>query len=118
MVKIINISKNKKTLTFILALITAFISITYVYAEIIIPKRTKEFYVNDFVYVLSDNTKDFIFSVNKNFKNTPEKPQIVVTTVRTLDGNNLEEYSAKMFEKYKIGKSEKKRNFNIISHSW
>src|SRR5699024_10105348 len=62
-----------------------------------------EFYVYDEEGVLSSDTKQFIIDVNKQYEQTKEKPQIVVAVVPSLQGIPIEEYTVKLFEKWKIG---------------
>lgn len=66
-------------------------------------KQTKEFYVNDYADVLDDDLKNYIIDVNTNFEKTTEKPQVVVSTVETLNDMSIDDYAYKLFEKFKIG---------------
>ncbi len=67
-----------------------------------IPDATEEFYVNDFADVLSYETENMITGSGQRM--FEEKGmQIVVTTVESLYGEAIEEYSIEMARKYKIG---------------
>ncbi|MEW9124456.1 MAG: TPM domain-containing protein [Thermotaleaceae bacterium] len=75
----------------------------YVFADVVFPEPTGEFYVADFAGVLSNEGKDTIIGVNRNYEATQEKPQIVVATVQNLQGLEINEYAVKLFEKWTIG---------------
>ncbi|OPJ56075.1 TPM domain-containing protein [Alkalithermobacter paradoxus] len=68
-----------------------------------LPNQTNEFYVADFANVLSQDTKRFIINTNLNYEKTREMPQIVVATIKSLEGNDTVDYSVKLFEKWRIG---------------
>lgn len=67
-----------------------------------IPDATDEFYVNDFAYVLSYETKNMIMGSGQRM--FEEKGiQIVVSTIEELGGESIEEYSMRMAREYEIG---------------
>lgn len=97
--------KSKKIVYFLVAL-----SLTFLYfnplkvmAASDYPEPSKSFYVYDEANLLSSETEKFIIDVNKHYEDTNEKPQIVVATVDSLNGNSIEEYSEKLFKKWGIG---------------
>ncbi len=63
---------------------------------------TYDFYVNDYANILSDETKDFIMA-NSVELNKATKAQIVVVTVPSLDGQDIESYATSLFRKFGIG---------------
>ncbi len=81
-----------------------------------IPDATSDFYVNDFADILSQSTKDYIIEANKDL-NAKTGAQIVVTTIDTLDGEDIETYANEMFRSYGIGDREKNNGvlFLIVS---
>lgn len=81
-----------------------------------IPDATSDFYVNDFAGILSQSTKDYIIEANKDL-NAKTGAQIVVTTIDTLDGEDIETYANEMFRSYGIGDREKNNGvlFLIVS---
>ena len=87
-------------LTFIIVIV---ISSSVVYAEVVFPEPTTEFYINDFADLIEDETENNIRKVNLNYENTEEQPQIVVVTVPDMQGLDENTYSVKLFEKWKIG---------------
>ena len=74
-------------------------------AEVQYPSPTREFYVADYANILSEETKQLIISTNLRYEQTDEKPQIVIATVPSLDGIDIETYSVELFEEWKIGNS-------------
>lgn len=64
---------------------------------------TDEFYVNDYANILDDNVEQYIIDVNEEFESLKQKPQVVVTTVVTLNNMDIEEYAYKLYDKFKIG---------------
>ncbi len=67
-----------------------------------IPDATGEFYVNDFADVLSYETENMITGSGQRMYKE-QGIQIVVTTIDSLNGEFIEEYSIEMARKYKIG---------------
>ncbi len=59
--------------------------------------------VNDFAYILS---KDFVIKIENVLRNYEEKTgnQIVIIIVETLQGEDIESFSMKIAEKWKIGR--------------
>lgn len=76
-----------------------------------IPEPTNDFYVNDCAGLLSDESYNYIMNVNVELQEKT-KAQVVVATIESLEGADLEEYATEMFRKYKIG--DKKENNGIL----
>lgn len=91
----------KKVLVSIVTLLIIFTGI--VQAEVKLPNATQEFYINDFADILSNNLEKKIVDKNKSYEKTKVEPQIVVVTVESLEGMDIETYSVELFEKWKIG---------------
>ena len=69
---------------------------------------TNEFYVNDYANVLSENTKNYILENSvKLYDKTGA--QIVVVTVKSMDGLAIEDYANGLFNKFGIGNKDKKK---------
>jgi len=88
-------------------IITTFLLIILVL--LLIPKPTNavvsptyDFYVNDYANILCDETKDFIMA-NSVALNKATKAQIVVVTVPSLDGQDIESYATELFRNFGIG---------------
>lgn len=74
---------------------------------------TSDFYVNDYANVLSNETKEYI--MNKSIAlNNASGTQIVVTTVKNLEGKTIEEYSLEFARNAKIGSKEKNDGILIL----
>ncbi len=68
-----------------------------------LPTPTSEFYYADYSNLLNAQTKDFIRSVNLKYEAKDEAPQVVVATVPSMDGDDIDSYAPKLFESWKIG---------------
>lgn len=66
------------------------------------PAATSNYYVDD-AKILSSTTEQFIQSVNNNYQQTTEKPQIAVAAVKNMQGLTREDYANQLFEKWQIG---------------
>ena len=85
-------------------LITLAVFANYLFA-LEVPEKPED-YVTDFTSSLSLND---IFSLNKKLADYEEKTtnQIAVLIIQSLEGNNLENYSIQLADKWKIGKKGK-----------
>lgn len=66
--------------------------------------QTPEFYVNDFANLFTEEQKQEIISKAVELNDTYNGIQVVVSTVETLQGNEIEEYAYSMYNQYGIGK--------------
>jgi uncharacterized protein len=82
-------------------------------ADINLPGATDEFYVNDFANVLSQETKQYILN-NSNALDKKTSAQIVVATVDSLEGTDVENYAISLFRKWGIGDKEKDNGVLIL----
>lgn len=71
-----------------------------------LPEPKTKFYVNDFAELINDDAEQNILKVNLNYEKTKERPQIVVATVKNLQGLDENKYAVELFEKWKIGNNE------------
>lgn len=67
-----------------------------------IPDYTKEFYVNDFADVISEENEDYILQ-NSEVLADKIRAQVVVATVKSLDGRPIDDYAVEMFRQWSIG---------------
>lgn len=74
---------------------------------------TVDFYVNDYANILSNETKEYIMNKSKLINNA-DGTQIVVVTVKTLEGNSIEDYAVDLFRKFKIGDSKKNNGILLL----
>ncbi len=69
-------------------------------------EQTSEFYVNDYANILSETTENYILNKSVELNNI-NGSQIVVVTVKSLDGISIEDYSLQLFREFGIGDKEK-----------
>lgn len=70
-----------------------------------VPYHTEEFYVNDFAGILSDETEKYIFDTSRAYANS-NGTQVVVLTMPTLNGEDIERFSIKTAREWGIGDKE------------
>ena len=104
--------KKKKQLLSIFLFVIAgwFLSIINVIAVI---NPTSNFYINDFAEVLNKETEDYILS-NSAALADRTTAQLVVVTVKSLSGKDLEDYSLEIFRSWGIGHQEKNNGVLIF----
>ena len=90
--------------TALLAVLSLLVSATAFAASV--PDPTSDFYVNDYVGVLSGDTKSDIVSKNDGLYNATGA-QIVVTVVQDTGGVSMEQYAYDMANAWGIGSAEK-----------
>lgn len=78
-----------------------------------IVSQTSEFYVNDYSQVLNEETKNYIINANIELQKKTEA-QIVVVTVKSLEGKSIEEYATELFRKFGIGNSSKNNGVLLL----
>jgi len=78
-----------------------------------IVEPTSDFYVNDYADILSEETEKFIQD-NSIALNDGTTAQIVVVTVKSLDGKSIEEYATELFRSFGIGDKEKNNGLLIL----
>ena len=82
-------------------------AITTAFAEIKTPDATAGFYVNDFADVFTDAQEEELLLRAEALASKPEGVQVVITTVKSLDGASVEDYATSMYNKYKIGREDR-----------
>ena len=75
--------------------------------ESAIPGATSKFYVNDYAEVLSDDQEQEMLERAVSLSQKPEGVQVVVSTIKTLNGLSIEDYANKMYNQYGIGRDDK-----------
>jgi uncharacterized protein len=78
-----------------------------------IPSPTSDFYVNDFANILNPDTKQSIFESARALDAT-SSVQIVIVTIPSLAGDDLETYATTLFRDYQIGNQEKNSGLLIL----
>ena len=74
---------------------------------------TKDFYVNDYANLLSEETKKYILQTNQDL-NQKTGAQIVIVTVKNLEGKSIEEYANQLFREFGIGDKEKNNGLLLL----
>jgi len=92
---------SKKAKILLIILLFVLLIASNVFAVV---KPTSNFYVNDYANLLSSETENYIMSVNQSL-HSQTKAQVVVVTVKNLEGNSLEDYSTELFRNFGIGDS-------------
>lgn len=78
-----------------------------------IVEPTNEFYINDYAGVLSQETEDYILQRSLAL-NEVDGTQIVVVTVKNLEGIPLEVYANKLFNSFGIGDEDKNNGLLLL----
>lgn len=81
--------------------LTAFGSNRY---NVEVERQTDEFYVNDFANLFTEKDKQVMMENAVKLAEEYDGIQVVVSTVNSLNGNQIEEYAYSMYEQYGIGK--------------
>ena len=98
---------RKSIKIFIAIFVLAIMLLTPVaHAKVNIPEATSDFYVNDFANVFSSSEKAQLMEKAIALSDEHDGIQVVVTTVKSLDGNSVEDYSYEMYNQYGIGKDD------------
>lgn len=74
---------------------------------------TTQFFVNDFANVLSDSAEQEIVTIGKKVESTTTA-QLVVVTVPNMNGDYIESYANKLFNRWGIGVKNKNNGILLI----
>lgn len=103
---------GKKCVSFlIVSLLLSLLCLPVYAAEI--PAHTSDFYVNDFAGILSEDTKAEIMKVGPALADAT-KTQLVVVTMDTLGGADLEQFATDMYRAYGIGEADTDRGVLML----
>lgn len=91
---------------FMLIAITGNITMTWAANSIVVKEQTREFYVNDFAGVFSEEQKTAMMNRAINLDKEFEGIQVVVATVNSFDGYSKQEYATTMYNQYGIGRKD------------
>lgn len=98
--------KLKNLLKVLLCIIVLLSIPVFTYAQSSIPEHTQDFYVNDFANVFSkDEISEMVNRANSLDENH-NGIQVVVSTVESLNGESIDDYSIRMYNQYGIGKDD------------
>ena len=76
-------------------------------------KPTNDFYVNDYADILDDDVEQYIMQRSVDLEKQTDA-QIVVVTVKNLEGMSLEEYATKLFRSFGIGDKDKNNGLLLL----
>lgn len=74
---------------------------------------TSKFYINDFADILNTSTEENIFNTSRVIDERTTA-QLVVVTVPSLDGRDIESYANELFREWKIGNKEKNNGILLL----
>jgi uncharacterized protein len=83
------------------------------FGEAVIPKPTNEFFVNDFAGVLDKSDEQYIQLAAVQLQEATTA-QVVVVTIRSLQGEPLENYAYQLFKQWGIGTAEQNNGVLIL----
>lgn len=78
-----------------------------------IVKPTNNFYINDYANILTTETEEYILN-KSSMLNKADGTQIVVVTVKNLEGMTLENYANKLFRNFGIGDAKKNNGLLLL----
>ena len=78
-----------------------------------LPKPTNEFFVNDFADVIDEETENDIMAIGASlYKQTTA--QVVVVTVDSLDGYDVDEYALELGREWGVGDEDKNNGVVLL----
>ena len=78
------------------------------------PNPTEAFFVNDFADVLNSSTERDIAAMGKELE-TKTGAQVVLVTIQTLDGEDIDNYANELFNEWRIGQKDKNNGILILN---
>lgn len=101
---------NKFTLSLILV-ISLLTNITF--ADSIFPEVTTNKYINDYINLVDDKTKENIISIGKELEDKTGA-QSVIVIVDTIGNDTIQNYANKLFRSWGIGEADKDNGLLIL----
>jgi uncharacterized protein len=98
--------KNFSSIKYIFIIIFLFLQVNFLYS------KTNGFVIDE-ANVINSEIKNNINSISTNIEEKTSA-EIAVVTVNSLEGETIENFALKVFEKYKIGKSDKDNGVLIL----
>lgn len=94
-------------------LILLLLSIFFISKVNALVNPTEKFYINDYANILSPETEEYIYEKSVKL-NEIDGTQIVVVTVKNLEGRSIEDYSLELARKFGIGSKEKNNGLLLL----
>lgn len=85
-----------------------------VFAAVNYPSPTGTFFVNDFANVISADMENNIAALGKNLEDKTSA-QVVLVTVKSLDGEDIDSYANELFSRWEIGQKGKDNGILILN---
>lgn len=104
---------RKKIVSILTIMIFAFLLTAGSHAAADYPSATDEFFVNDFAGVLDQDTERSILQIGKTLEELTTA-QVVVVTIGTLDGQDIDSYANELFRRWGIGQKDKNNGVLIL----
>jgi len=108
------LGKFSKATAFTVLLVVLFIFSLPVFAAVEYPKPTDAFFVNDFANVLGESTERDIAALGKELE-SKSGAQVVLVTISTLDGEDIDSYANELFNRWGIGQKDKDNGILILN---
>ena len=102
---------KKRPVSLALVLILA---VTVGVSALAVVEQSDDFYVADYANVLSDLTKSDIISANVDMEAQCSGAQIVVVTVKSLEGMYSDEYAMTLFNSWGVGNAEENNGMLLL----
>ena len=93
-------------LTLVLTMLVMLQLSTPVLAASEIPSATSNFYVNDFAEIFTTEEETRLMNKAVSLSDNYDGIQVVVTTIKSLNGDTIEDYALRMYNQYGIGKND------------
>lgn len=107
------IHKRKQGIARVLLTLVLLLFFTVPVSASSIPGPTDDFYVDDFAGLLNDDCFNYIMNIAVELEEKTGA-QVVVATVESLDGSDIETYANEMFRKYGIGDAKENNGVLIL----
>jgi uncharacterized protein len=98
----------------ITALLVLMLALSLAVPALAVVAQSQEYYVTDDAGVLSDGIEKDIISANEDLEQKCDGAQIVVVTVRYLDGMPSDEYAMQLFNDWGVGSAEKNNGMLLL----
>lgn len=98
--------RSKRIFGVLFALLVIVQLSTVAFAKTGIPSATSDFYVNDFAGVFTSEEKQQLMEKAVSLADNYNGIQVVITTVKSLDGQDIDDYAVDMYNQYGIGKDD------------
>lgn len=107
------VKKNSNIKNIVMVLLLCLLLYLPIISKANVVEPTSNFYVNDYANVLSKTTKEYIQNTSVSLEEKTGA-QVVVVTVPSLDGIDIESYANELFNKWEIGDKKKENGLLLL----